>query len=243
MELLSSATLLSAMAVLLGAVVQGTSGIGFALFAAPLVALFHPELVPGPMLILGGSISLLTVLREFRHIDYRAATTAFAGRVLGTLLASLLVGFIPQSVFSTVFAVMILAAIALICRSGGWRMTPLALGVAGLASGFMGTITSVGTPPLGLVMRSMAPPQLRATIGLILTFGAALSILALAAAGRFGLADLQRGSLLLPPLVAGFWISSALKTRLPAQMMKRIVLILCALSAIALLARNISSFP
>lgn len=238
MELLSSATLLSAMAVLLGAVVQGTSGIGFALFAAPLVALFHPELVPGPMLILGGSISLLTVLREFRHIDYRAATVAFAGRVPGTLLASLLVGFIPQNVFSTVFAVLILAAIALIYRSGGWRTTPMALGIAGLASGFMGTITSVGTPPLALVMRSMAPAQLRATIGLILTFGSALSILALAVAGRFGLGDLQRSSLLLPALVAGFWISSALKQRLHAQMMRRVVLLLCALSAFGLLVRS-----
>jgi type III secretory pathway component EscU len=42
---------------------------------------------------------------------------------------------------------------------------------AGFASGFMGTITSVGTPPMGLVMQNVEPGRLRATVGMFLVFG------------------------------------------------------------------------
>lgn len=238
MELFSSATLLCAAAVALGAFVQGTSGIGFALFAAPLVALFHPELVPGPMLVLGGSISLLTVLREYRHIDYRAAGMAFAGRMPGTLLAGAVVGLLAPSTFATIFAFLILAAIAVNRWGRIYRSTPLTLGAAGLVSGFMGTITSIGTPPVALAMQNMPPARLRATMGLFLICGSLLSLATLAWVGRFGWVDLQRGVLLLPALLLGFWLSGPLRQRGEPEVIRRIVLAVCVLSALVLLVQH-----
>ena len=38
--------------VLVGACLQGVSGLGFAMFCAPIGALLFPELVPGPLLAL-----------------------------------------------------------------------------------------------------------------------------------------------------------------------------------------------
>ena len=46
----------SALAVMAGALIQATGGIGFAMFAAPIVALLRPDLVPGTMILAGGSI-------------------------------------------------------------------------------------------------------------------------------------------------------------------------------------------
>lgn len=66
-------------------------GIGLALFAAPIVALVQPDPVPGPMLVLGGAVSLLAALREWRRIDVRLAAIAFAGRVPGSILAGLVI--------------------------------------------------------------------------------------------------------------------------------------------------------
>src|SRR5262245_4874267 len=89
-----------------GACVQGASGIGFALFAAPIVALRLPELVPGPMIVLGGTVSLLAALREYRQIDFRTTGLALAGRLPGSVVAGLVVGLLPRTGFAPVFAML-----------------------------------------------------------------------------------------------------------------------------------------
>ncbi|MCJ0764439.1 sulfite exporter TauE/SafE family protein [Variovorax terrae] len=232
---LSTDTLWCALAVMTGACLQGAGGIGFALFAAPLVALVSPDLVPGPMIFLGGCVSLLAALRERQAIDYRAAAAALAGRVPGSLLAGLAMGLLPRSAFALLFAGLILGAVAL--SLSGWRIraSPLVMGGAGFASGFMGTITSVGTPPMGLVMQNMAPARLRATIGLFLVAGSAVSLAVLSGIGRFGWPEVQRSLLLLPALALGFWLSNPLRERIDATALRRLVLGVCALSALVLL--------
>ena len=75
----------AAMAVVVfgAAVAQGVGGIGFAMFAAPVAAMFFPQLAPGPLLTLGGFISLLTALRERAFIDWSNVSYALAGRAVG----------------------------------------------------------------------------------------------------------------------------------------------------------------
>jgi len=230
---------LVALAVLAGAVIQGVGGIGFSMFVAPLVAVARPELVPGPMLVLGGSVSLLALLRERRRIDYRAAGIALAGRLPGTVAAGLVVGLLPPRHFSVVFAVLVLAAVALsLVARRAYGETPPRLAAAGFVSGLMGTITSVGAPPMALVMQRSEPARLRATMGLFLFVGAVASIAALAWAGRFGWGDLQLSLVLLPPLAAGFWFSSAFSGRVPPRAVRLLVLGISALSALILLAQS-----
>lgn len=230
--------LFCALAVLAGACVQGASGIGFALFAAPIVALRLPELVPGPMIVLGGTVSLLAALREYRQIDYRTTGLALAGRLPGSIAAGLVVGLLPRSAFAVVFAALILAAVAL--SLVGWRVrtNPPALVTAGFASGFMGTLTSVGTPPMAIVLQHAEPARLRATVGGFLVVGSVISIAVLVAAGRFGARDLGMSAGLLVPLGLGFALSSVLIRRLDPLHVRRIALAICAGSAIALLVRH-----
>src|SRR5690606_7966262 len=58
---------LMAVLILGSAFVQGVGGVGFTMFAAPVAAIVCPELVPGPLLTLGGFVTLLTAIRESRH--------------------------------------------------------------------------------------------------------------------------------------------------------------------------------
>ena len=230
--------LFCALAVLAGACVQGASGIGFALFAAPIVALRLPELVPGPMIVLGGAVSLLAALREYRQIDFRTTGIALAGRLPGSIAAGLVVGLLPRAAFAMVFAAMILAAVTL--SLVGWRVrtNAPALLTAGFASGFMGTLTSVGTPPMAIVLQHAEPARLRATVGGFLVVGAVISVAVLAVAGRFGAHDLELSAGLLAPLALGFALSSLLIRRLDPRHVRRIALSICAVSAIALLVRH-----
>lgn len=227
-----------ALAVFAGALIQGTGGIGFAMFAAPIVALVRPELVPGPMLVLGGSVSLLAAVREMKQVDWRGVWFAFGGRIPGTVVAGLVIGLAPRSAFASVFALLILAAVVL--SAIGWRVraTPAALVVAGFGSGFMGTITSVGAPPMGIAMQNMQPARLRATVGVFLCAGAAFSIAVLAWAGRFHASDLVLGVSLLVPMAIGFLASSRLVRVIDSRVVRRIVLAVCAISALILLLRG-----
>ena len=165
MSLADPVFLACALAVMVGALIQSTGGIGFAMFAAPIVAILRPDMVPGPMILAGGLVSLLIAAREFRNIDYRGAAIAIGGRIPGSIVAGLIIGLLPRTTFAISFAVLILIAVAL--SVSGWRVraTPLSLAAAGFGSGVMGTITSVGAPPMGIVMQNMDPPTLRATIG------------------------------------------------------------------------------
>ena len=235
---LDASLVASALAVMAGALIQATGGIGFAMFAAPIVALLRPDLVPGPMILAGGSISLLIAIRERRAIDVSGAAIAIAGRIPGSIVAGLIIGLAPRSTFAIVFSVMILAAVAL--SVSGWRVrpTPLALATAGFSSGVMGTITSVGAPPIGIVLQNAEPATLRATLAAFLVAGTLVSLSVLAWAGRFGWHELRLGLLLLVPIGAGFALSTPLVRRVNARAVKSFVLAVSAGSALLLLVQQ-----
>jgi uncharacterized protein len=233
------AFLVCAGAVLAGAFIQGTGGLGFAMFAAPVAVLLKPELVPGPMLLLGGSVSLLAAMREPSAIDYRGAAFALGGRVPGSIVAGLVIELAPRNAFAVAFALLILLAVALSLAVPRLRATPLTLGIAGFGSGLMGTITSVGAPPMGVVMQNEMPAKVRATIGAFLTVGAIVSIAVLTWADRFGGREAALGALLLLPMALGFRLSTTMVTRVDARLVRRIVLAVSAVSALILLAQNL----
>ena len=236
-ELASPGTLFCMLAVMLGACLQGAVGIGFALFAAPIVVLVQPDLVPGPMLVVGGAVSLLAALREWRRIDVRFAMIAFAGRVPGSILAGLVIGFLPRTAFALLFAVLILFAVALSTGRQQVAPRPRMLGIAGFASGFMGTITSVGTPPMGLALQSLDPARMRATIGAFLVAGSIVSLAVLGFAGRFHWREFTLSFLLLPPMALGFCVSSLLVGKIKPAAVRRAVLVISALAALLLIAK------
>lgn len=228
----------SALAVMAGALIQATGGIGFAMFAAPIVALLRPDLVPGPMILAGGSISLLIAIRERRHIDVAGAAIAIGGRIPGSIVAGLVIGLAPRSTFALVFALLILAAVAL--SVSGWRVraTPWSLALAGFSSGVMGTITSVGAPPMGIVLQNAPPATLRATLAAFLVAGTVASLAVLAWAGRFGAHELRMGLLLLAPIALGFALSTPLVRRVKARAVRGLVLGVSAGSAVVLLVQQ-----
>jgi uncharacterized membrane protein YfcA len=231
--------IVSALAVLAGALIQSTGGIGFAMFAAPIVAIVRPDLVPGPMIVAGCAVSLLIAMREFRKIDFAGAAFAIGGRIPGALVAGLIIGLAPRPVFAVSFALLILLAVLL--SVSGWRVraTPVSLAVAGFGSGVMGTITSVGAPPMGIVLQNAEPATVRATIGAFLFGGGAVSLAVLAWAGRFGWHEMQLGVALIVPVAAGFAISNRLVHRVNARAMRGMVLGISALSATLLLAQTL----
>jgi uncharacterized membrane protein YfcA len=224
--------------VLVGACLQGIGGVGFAMFSAPIAALFFPELAPGPLLALGGALALLSALREWSAVDWGAAGAALAGRALGSFGAAACLVLLPARVLAVLFALSILTGVALSLSGRRIEATRPALIGAGVMSGLMGTITSAGAPPFALVMQHLPPPRLRATLGCVFCAGAALSLLMLSGVGRFGRGELWLSAWLLPLMVAGFLLSGPLSRRAPRQVVRAILLGLSTFGAIAILLRE-----
>src|SRR5262249_50600874 len=94
--------LLAGLGLALGGVVQGSVGFGLALVSVPVFALVRPELVPGPMVVVGCLHTVLSVLREHGSVDWRGVGWATLGLLPGTVLGALVVDSLPHKAFAMV---------------------------------------------------------------------------------------------------------------------------------------------
>lgn len=230
---------LSFLVVALAAYVQASVGFAYALLTAPLLQLVAPDLVPGPVLFSSLALSGLTAWREREWLDRRGVSLALIGRVPGALLAGLALGLFATRTYDVVFGSMIIVATFVSFWGGGVQPTPVALVGAGFASGFMGTLTAVGGPPMALVYQNASGPTLRSTLSAYFAVGSTISIGVLAAAGRFGLNELLLGLAMLPPLAVGFYASRFTRGRLEGPRLRPILLSIAALSSLAVVVRAV----
>jgi hypothetical protein len=120
-----------------------------------------------------------------------------------------------------------------------FRPTDRSLMVAGLASGFAGTATGVGGPPMAITYQNSDPATMRSTISAFFSIGALLSVGALALAGEIGVRQWQLSALLLPAIGLGVVTARLLKDRLDAAVIRPVVLVLCTVAAVALLVETL----
>ena len=221
----------------LAAYVQASVGFAYALLTAPLLQLFAPALVPGPVLLSSAALSALTAWRDREWLDRRGFGLALMGRVPGALLAGLALGLFATRTYDVMCGSLILVATFCSFWRGGVQPTPVALVGAGFASGFMGTLTSVGGPPMALVYQNASGPTLRSTLSAFFAIGATISIGVLSVAGRFGVKELLWGMAMLPPLAVGFYASRLTRGRVDGPKLRPILLSIAALSSLVLVVR------
>jgi uncharacterized membrane protein YfcA len=233
--------ILGGLVLVVAGTVQGSTGFGFGLLAAPLLALIDPVFVPGPVLLMGMVISLGAAVRERSLVDVRGLGFALTGRFLFSILAVLLFGELTANQFDTLFAAMLLLAVAL--SLVGWRImpTPSNLFIAGSVSGFMGTLTSIGAPPMALVYQNARAPAMRATLSLFFSVGAAISVFALWAFGQLPPSDLVLAVVMLPFALVGLMLSNRGRKLLDRGRVKPVVLATTAFTGAFMLARQVWS--
>ncbi len=76
---------LVSMAVLIAAFVQGATGVGFALIAAPVIGIVRPDLLPVCVLVLMLPLNFYVMWREGGALDRVGARWITGGRMPGTL--------------------------------------------------------------------------------------------------------------------------------------------------------------
>lgn len=230
---------LMATLILGSAFLQGVGGVGFTMFSAPVAAIVCPELVPGPLLMLGGCVTFLTAVREHRNIAWSSAGSALVGRAVGSVIAVVALAQLAQRPLNFLFAAMILLAVIMSVAGLRIVVNRRNITIAGMLSGVMGTLTSVGAPPLVIALQRSNPATLRATTGAILFFGSTFSLIVLAFAGHFGLREGLLGATMVPFMLLGFWASGRLRQKVSPVVLRRALLAFCALSAVGLIVKNV----
>lgn len=225
-----------AVAVLLGAVVQGSIGFGLNLIAAPVLALVDPTLVPGPAIVIAFVFTLLQVVRERRSIDLSSVRWAFLGRLPGSAVGALAVAVLSPRALSLGIAAAVGLAVAVTASGVHVAPTRTILLGAGALSGLMGTASSIGGPPMAMALHGTGGASMRGTLSAFFLLGSALSVAVLSAVGEFGTGDVVASAVLLPPLVVGFLASRLVAPHVDAGRLRAAVLVVSSLAALSVVA-------
>jgi uncharacterized membrane protein YfcA len=228
-----------ALAVLVGAIVQGIVGLGLNLVAAPIVTLMSPQLMPVVPLFLASVYPLGALLREWREVDWPGMSWALGGRVPGTAVGVLVVAWASDRLLGVVVGVMVLLAVFVTWTAVRVPMNRGTLGGAGFLAGITGTATSIGGPPLAIVYQHAPGPQIRASLAVFFCIGALLSLAGLGVGGQLRVHDLAVACLLSPALLIGHLVAGPLRRHLDEGPTRLAVLLVCGASGALLLGRSL----
>jgi uncharacterized membrane protein YfcA len=230
---------LLAAVVVIGALVQSVIGLGVSVVFAPVVGYVVPQALPAVPLWVALATALFTLGGERAQVNLRALAWCVPARLPGTLLGLVLVENASERHLGIAVGAMVLAAVLLSWHAVPLPMTPLWLSAAGFTSGVTGTATSIGGPPVALVLHRRPAAEVRPTLAVFFVLGVVLSLAGLAAAGQLPLDSIWTGLLLVPFVGVGVLLGSWLRGRLPAATFRAGVLLVCAASATGLLLRSL----
>lgn len=219
--------------VAVGALVQGTIGFGIALVAVPFIALIEPDLLPGPFLLASLFLALLMIWRERTALEPGPIAFSILGLILGTVVGAALLVTLPKDDLPELFALLILIAIALSACGVHVPIGRASLIVAGAIGGIMGTMAGVHGAAMVLLYQAETGRRVRATLAAFFIAGYAISLLALAAVGRFGGPELLAGLALCPGILVGWLLAPLGISRLDTGRLRPTILIISALAAVA----------
>ncbi len=230
-----------AVAVGVGALVQGVLGFGLALLSVPVLAWLAPELVPAGVLVAVMPLVLVSAVRERSHVDLRGIGWALVGRVPGGAGGAVAVALLPVRGLQLLVAVTVCLAVVAAVVADRRPLVPRAsprrtsLVVAGALSGVGGTTSGIGGPPMAITFRNSGGPAIRSTLAVFFAVGAVLSLASLAVVGELTLQKMLVGLVLVPPVVLGYLLAGPLRRRVEPAVVRVAVLALSGVAGLALL--------
>jgi uncharacterized membrane protein YfcA len=177
------------------------------ILASPILALIDPRLVPAPVLLSTLVLTSLLTIRDRHAIDFGGLRWAVTGRVMGTFVAATVLVSLPEDQMVFLFGGLVLLGVGM--SVSGLRVLPFrsSLLIAGALSGLMGTVASIGGPPMALLYQDARGDRLRGTMSGFFWIGTIVSLVALRLIGRFGAEEISLALVMLPGVLIGFFVS------------------------------------
>lgn len=114
---------------------------------------------------------------------------------------------------------------ALVTASGlQFKATALRLNIASLCSGLMGSTTSIGGPPMALILLAGPPDQIRANLNFYFLASCVLALLSYAYFGLLTTELILIACSFMLPIVIGYWLGLRSRAFIKPAMFKRLVI-------------------
>jgi uncharacterized protein len=220
------------------AFIQGVTGLGFALMVAPIIGLIDAGLLPALPLLLMLPLNLFVAWREWRAVDLTGASVIMVGRLAGTGGGIWLLSAISATSLGLVVGISTIMAAAASLLVPSFEPSRRALLAAGAITGVTETATGIGGPPLALVYQHKSPDVLRSTIAICFLLGELISLAVLLSLGRVQEQHIRAAGHLLPALILGMLLSSALHQRMRGSMVRTLVLAFAMVSGIIITVKS-----
>lgn len=220
-----------------GAALQGSVGFGFAVLSVPILTLLDPRFVPVAPQILALPMAIAALLRERGGLDTAGVGWIIGGRIPGALIAAAVLSFAVDRTLDLLIGSIVLVAVLILGSGIQVPLNRLTRFAAGLFSGFSGTASAIGGPPVALLYRNQTGPTVRSTLGTIFAIGIVINLVVLVATGIADQDDLTTALILAPAATVGFAVSSLLHRRVEGRILQNGILIVATISAVGLLAR------
>ncbi len=227
-----------AVVVAIAALVQGTSGMGFALVVTPALGIVQPGLLPVTVLALMIPLNTYIATRERRAVDWGGARWVSAGRLVGTAGGFAVLVAVPASALNLLIGAATVLAVLVSLAAPTFTPGRHAQISAGAVTGVTETATGVGGPPLVLLYQHRAAPVLRSTVALCFLAGEIVSLLVLLTADRIDADQIRTTALLLPAVGLGALASHHLHHRVGGPYLRTGVLTFALISGTALLLKG-----
>ena len=219
--------------IFVGSFIQSSIGFGLAIVAAPILFLIDPLYVPAPITISALTLSVANSYSHWRSISFRGLRFAILGRIPGTVAGGFLLLWIDQQALALWLGLSVLVAVALSMSNVIFKANGKSLFCAGFLSGFMGTSTSIGGPPMALVMQHQENDFIRANLAAFFVVSCSISLLMLSSIGRFGMEHIMISLPLMPATLAGYWVAMRTMHRISHKNLRRVSLGFCVLAGSA----------
>ncbi|MEX0618927.1 MAG: sulfite exporter TauE/SafE family protein [Pseudohongiellaceae bacterium] len=228
--------LLAVLVIVLGSYVQSTAGFGLAIIAAPVLFFLDPAYVPVPITLCALALSLANAHFHRASISFRGLQCALAGRVPGSLAGAFLLVWIEPRWLALWLGLSVLVAVVISVRAIPIKPTSGAMFTAGFLSGFMGTSTSIGGPPMALIMQHQRAHFIRANLAAFFVVSCLISLVVLVPTDHFSRQQILLSLPLLPATLIGYWLARRTWHRVSANRLRLATLVLCTVSGLAAVA-------
>lgn len=225
--------------IFIGSTVQGVIGFGLGTISTPIMALLKPDLVPVVVLCLAFIIACSTLHRAWAETDWKMVLYSNLARLPGTFLAVWALAVLTTNSLQLFIGCAVI--FTMILSSLGWTPkvnAPNTL-IAGGLSGFLGTSTSIGGPPMALLMKTFNPAKARGTLAATFVFGSIVSMVTLAIGGQITTYQLKYAVIYLPLAILGLVAANYFNRFVDRRLLNRTVIIVSIGASLVLIIQSL----
>ncbi len=209
-------------------------GFGLGLLCAPVIYMIYPELVPGPMIMNALLITSILSVKHRAKIDFHQTGFSIMGGTAGVLVAGVVMLFIDSHQYQLLFGISILVAVALSLVGIAPRVSIISNLIASMLSGFLGTTTSAGGAPMGLLYQTVQKEKIKANLSIFFTYINLFAIIVLSLAGVIGFSDFVLFLYCIPALLVGWILAIYINRRINEKLIRTLILTIASLSGLML---------